>query len=303
MQVIWTLWHYGWPDDLDIFSPAFVTRFSAFSQAVATFLNPYSDGLPLFTPVNEISYFCWVGGEVGTVHPYAKSRGYEMKLQLVRAALACMDAIWKISPEARFVHVEPLIHVAVPPDRPDLRETAYADHATQFEAYDIMAGLRHPEMGGNVKYLDIIGCNFYHDNQWFCRGAYVPWQEEISDPDWVPLHRLIQQIYLRYQRPIIISETSHYGGNRPAWMRMITREVQQVLSRKIPLLGVCLYPILDRSDWENDDHWHNSGLWDYSPGEEGRHLRVLAPEYKIEIKHAQQLFSQAATNEIPQPSV
>lgn len=64
------------------------------------------------------------GGEVGTVYPYGKGRGYEMKLQLGRAALACMDAIWEVSPEARFVHVEPLINVAIPRDRPDLGESA-----------------------------------------------------------------------------------------------------------------------------------------------------------------------------------
>jgi hypothetical protein len=27
MQVNWDLLHWGWPDDLDIWSPAFVTRF------------------------------------------------------------------------------------------------------------------------------------------------------------------------------------------------------------------------------------------------------------------------------------
>ncbi len=298
MQVIWTLCHYGWPDDLDVFSPEFVSRFAAFSKAVATFLIKYTDGAPFFTPVNEISYFCWVGGEVGTVHPYAKGRGYEMKLQLVRAALACMDAIWEVIPEARFVHVEPLINVAVPHDRPDLMEAAKANHATQFEAYDIMAGIRHPELGGAAKYLDIVGCNFYNENQWFYLGGYVPWNEETPDQAWVPLHFLIEQIYLRYRRPVIISETSHYGSNRPAWMRMIISEIQKVLARGIPFMGVCIYPIIDRFDWEDDDHWHNSGLWDYSLGEEGRHLRVFAQDYGAEIQRAMQIFSSTGTNGI-----
>jgi hypothetical protein len=298
MQVIWTLCHYGWPDDLDVFSPEFVTRFAAFSKAVATFLSTYTDGAPFFTPVNEMSYFCWVGGEVGTVHPYAKGRGDEMKRQLVRAALACMDAIWEVSPEARFVHVEPLINVATPPDRPDLSETAKADHASQFEAYDMIAGVLHPELGGAAKYLDIVGSNFYHDNQWFCRAGYVPWNEGSPDKDWVPLHQLVEQVYLRYRRPIIISETSHYGSNRPAWIRMIIQEIQKILAQDIPFMGACIYPIIDRFDWENDDHWHNSGLWDYRPGKEGRHLRVLAQDYAAEIQRAVQLFSSADTNKI-----
>ncbi len=27
-QVIWDMMHYGWPDDLDVWSPAFVDRFA-----------------------------------------------------------------------------------------------------------------------------------------------------------------------------------------------------------------------------------------------------------------------------------
>lgn len=293
MQIIWTLCHYGWPDDLDVFSPEFVSRFAAFTKAVAIFLRQYSDGVPFFAPVNEISYFCWVGGEVGTIYPYAKGRGYEMKLQLVRAALACMDAIWEVIPEARFVHVEPLINVAAPRDRPELREAAIADHATQFEAYDMIAGVLHPELGGAAKYLDIVGSNFYYDNQWVYLAGYIPWNAETLDPDWVPLHRLIEQVYVRYQRPIIISETSHYGSNRPAWMRMIIQEIKKIRAHHIPFLGACIYPIIDRFDWENDDHWHNSGLWDYRLGKEGRHLRVLAEDYAAEIQHAVQLFHQS----------
>ena len=291
MQVIWTLCHYGWPDDLDVFSSEFVTRFAAFSKAMAIFLTQYNDDMPFFTPVNEISYFCWVGGEVGGVHPYAKERGDEMKMQLVRAAIAAMDAIWDINPTARFVHVEPLINVALPRDHPELTDEAKAYHLTQFEAYDMMTGILHPELGGAPKYLDIIGSNFYHDNQWVYFADYIPWNDETPDPDWAPLHRLIAQIYERYQRPVMISETSHYGSNRPAWMRMIIREVQNIIAQDIPFLGVCLYPIIDRSDWENDDHWHNSGLWDYNLGEDGRHLRILANDYAAEVDRAVQLFN------------
>lgn len=291
VQVIWTLCHYGWPDDLDVFSPEFVTRFAAFSKAVAIFLKQYTDGVPFFAPVNEISYFCWVGGEVGTVHPYAKGRGYEMKQQLVRASLACMDAIWEVVPEARFVHVDPLISVAAPHGLPDLREAAEADHASQYEAYDMIAGMRDPELGGAAKYLDVIGSNFYHENEWFYGADYIPWNNGKPDQDWVPLHRLLEQVYVRYGRPIVISETSHYGSNRPAWMRMIIEEIQRTLAEEIPVMGVCIYPIIDRSDWENDDHWHNSGLWDYSLGKDGRHLRVLSEDYATEIQKAVQVFS------------
>ena len=35
VQVVWDVLHYGWPDDIDIFSDAFVRRFADFSRAFA----------------------------------------------------------------------------------------------------------------------------------------------------------------------------------------------------------------------------------------------------------------------------
>ena len=43
MQVIWDLWHYGWPDHLDIFSAAFVDHFAAFAREAAKYLSDYDD--------------------------------------------------------------------------------------------------------------------------------------------------------------------------------------------------------------------------------------------------------------------
>src|SRR5688572_7224982 len=43
MQIIWDLFHYGWPDDIDIFSPKFVDRYAAFARAFATLLRNESD--------------------------------------------------------------------------------------------------------------------------------------------------------------------------------------------------------------------------------------------------------------------
>src|SRR5215210_4531221 len=101
MQVIWDLCHYGWPDDLDIFSPAFVDRFAAFSTAVARHIREQTDEVPFYTPMNEISFFCWAAGEVGWFHPFGRRRGGELKRQLVRACIAGTEAIWDVDRRAR----------------------------------------------------------------------------------------------------------------------------------------------------------------------------------------------------------
>jgi hypothetical protein len=59
IQVIWDLFHYGWPDDIDIFSPAFVDRFARFCREAARIHREHSDEIPWYSPVNEISFFTW----------------------------------------------------------------------------------------------------------------------------------------------------------------------------------------------------------------------------------------------------
>jgi UDP-galactopyranose mutase len=48
--------------------------------------------------------------------------------------------------------------------------------------------------------------------------------------------------------------------------------------------GICLYPIIDRPDWEDYNHWHNSGLWDLHRNSNGSLTRVLNPEYAAELR-------------------
>src|SRR5438067_7810190 len=78
MEVIWDLWHYGWPDDIDIFSAEFVRRFAAFAREAVKHIGEYTD-VPLISPINEISFFSWAGGDGGIFNPFATGRGDEMK--------------------------------------------------------------------------------------------------------------------------------------------------------------------------------------------------------------------------------
>src|SRR5215213_6909846 len=68
---IWDLMHYGYPDELDPFEPAFRDRFVAYARAVARTIRDESDGPIVFTPINEISYYSWAGGDVGYMAPSA----------------------------------------------------------------------------------------------------------------------------------------------------------------------------------------------------------------------------------------
>ena len=50
--------------------------------------------------------------------------------------------------------------------------------------------------------------------------------------------------------------------------------------------SVCLYPIIDRFDWDDPGHWHNSGLWEFRE-ERGDFIRVLDDDYANELRNSQ----------------
>src|SRR4051812_42527893 len=93
IQVIWDVFHYGWPDDLDIYSPEFIRRFVSFSRAFIQLLRDETDEVPFICPVNEISFFSWAGGHAGAFHPFSTGRAAELKRQLVKAAVQSIETM------------------------------------------------------------------------------------------------------------------------------------------------------------------------------------------------------------------
>lgn len=138
-QVIWDLFHYGWPDFLDFFSPEFIQHFQGLAGAFARLLDEYPQNV-LFSPVNEISFMAWGGGDEGFLNPFAVGRGDEVKRQLVRASLAATQAIREVLPGARLVHPEPVIHIAADPSRPQDAPAVEAYRLAQFQAWDMLSG-------------------------------------------------------------------------------------------------------------------------------------------------------------------
>src|ERR1700745_3328079 len=44
MEVFWDLFHYGYPEDLDIFSDEFRKRFASYCRAVAKYIKSHQEG-------------------------------------------------------------------------------------------------------------------------------------------------------------------------------------------------------------------------------------------------------------------
>jgi beta-glucosidase/6-phospho-beta-glucosidase/beta-galactosidase len=289
-QVIWDLCHYGWPDDLDIFSAEFIERFAGLAYAFVKRLSAETDATPLLTPINEISYMTWAAGAVGIFYPYAEGRGDELKRQLVRAAIAGIEAIWSVRPDARICHIDPMCNIVADTARPEDEIPAAAYNRAQYEAWDMLCGRAQPELGGAEKYLDIVGVNYYIHNQWVYPGGHGT-MIDPSHPRYRPVWEMLREVYERYRRPMFIAETGIEDDARSEWLRYIAGETRLAMQAGVPIQGICLYPIVNHPGWEDDRHCYN-GLCDYADetGERevyeplarelSRHRPLLEAQYK-----------------------
>jgi hypothetical protein len=284
--MIWDLCHYGWPDDLDIWSEAFIERFARFAGEAARIVMAETGEPPFFCTVNEISYWAWAGGEVGRMGPLGVGQGPTLKRQLVRASIAATAAVRAVAPQARFLHAEPSIHVAA--GTPESEEPAAGYRAVQYEALDMVSGRLAPELGGHCDCLDVVGVNFYPDNQWYHGGGTIP----LGHHAYRPFREMLAEVHARYRRPLLVAETGAEGTARSAWLHYVCAEVRAAQAGGVPVEGLCLYPILDYPGWDNG-RLCEVGLFS-SPDDDGR--RACCAEFAAEILRQRHLFGETEMN-------
>jgi hypothetical protein len=282
MRVAWDVCHYGWPDFIDIWSGGFVERIGRFAAALARIIRDESDVVPIYCPINELSYWAWAGGETGRIGPFAFGRGADLKRQLVRAALAATEAIREVDPRARFLYAEPGIHVAPGSTERQHVEDAEEYRRAQFEALDMITGHAAPELGGYPEALDIVGVNFYPDNQWYLGGSTIP----LGHHAYVPFREILRELFERYGRLIVVSETGAEGSARSSWLHYVCGEVRAAMSCGVPVGGICLYPVTDYHGWDND-RLCAVGLLS-APDERGK--RLIDASLAAELRHQSSLL-------------
>jgi hypothetical protein len=267
IEIIWDLFHYGYPRHLDPWREDFADRFADYCYAIGRYIGSRTDGRCFFTPVNEPSFMAYAGGEKGLFAPYGEGRGWDLKVALCRAAIAGIEALWAAAPGCRIVNVDPLCRVALSPHRPgDADELADFNERLVYQAWDMLAGTLLPELGGSRSHLDVVGINYYWTNQWEWRIAPLPDGRvpplADDDPRRVPLAELVRSVWRRYGGELMITETAHIGEQRGPWVEEATRAVEELLLDGVPLGGICLYPILGMPEWHEPEVWTPMGLWD-----------------------------------------
>jgi len=284
IQQVWDICHFGFPDDLSPLHPGFTARFESLCLAFLDFYRTHDPlGTLIITPINEVGFLSWLGGQAGETTPYYKNYGWEVKYSLMRAYIAGVSLLKRHDSNVLILSTEPLVNI-VPPKVATAEEFWEASRANedQFQVIRMLTGDMCSELGGDPSLLDVIGYNYYYNNQWLLdMGSFLPWTNEPFDSRWLPLHTLLQSASNRFPYPFILSETSHPGIDRPKWINFISGECAAVIDAQLPLLGVCLYPILDNPDWNDPNVWHHAGIWD----KHGSNDRALYTPYYDAFQH------------------
>jgi hypothetical protein len=269
IEVIFDLFHYGYPDDVDLFAESMIDRFAEYAQAAAKRIAGSTEEPWHVAPVNEPSYFSWAAGDAALFAPHKTGASQPLKQMLVRAAIRATDAMWDAVPYASIVTVDPICRVVAS----DAREAFHFNNVAVFESLDMLSGRSYAEFGGSPRHLGTIGINYYWNNQWELGGDTLAG----DDVRRLPFREILRSVYDRYGCDIFVSETSHVNEHRGPWLSYVTEEVLALLHEDVPVHGVCLYPILGMPEWHDQNAWTRLGLWDLIRNDFGdleRHLHI-----------------------------
>ena len=259
IQIIWDLCHFGYPDGLMPTHPFFTDRYMALCRAFALFHKDVSDETLFVVPINEISFLSWHSGEMRGTVPFAINSGFDIKYHLCKAAIEGIKVLRQTDPDCRILLVEPLVKIHPANEEITAEELAELN-SHQFQAMDIISGWLCPELEGSPHLYDILGFNYYHNNQWDHFDQTLEWP--ARERELTPLSELLCTAYSRYSKPVILSETGHFGAGRCRWIEEVTIECKKAISLGVDLQGICIYPVIDRPDWDNLSFYPDCGIWD-----------------------------------------
>ena len=112
IQIIWDICHFGFPDDLTPLHPMFARRFSQLCREfVVNYRSLNPNGELIVTPINEVSFLSWLGGDVRGTSPYCIGQGWDVKYALMKAYIEGIELMKEVDPSVRIMVTEPLVSI------------------------------------------------------------------------------------------------------------------------------------------------------------------------------------------------
>jgi hypothetical protein len=226
------LWHYGYPDWLDILSPDAPKHFADFAHAIAT----RYPALTHYCICNEPSLLVELGGRQGVWTPFLKGdeAAEVFRKQICRLIIQASEAVLAVNPNALLILPEPWHATERNPEH------------NQAAVIDSVLGRRDPELGGRDALVTIIGLNHYRDST-------LP-----------PFHRLLINAARRYPtKPLWLTETSGppMGWQQAEWFWWMMAETRlaRLSGANIPVFTWA--PAISMYDWVDETQQLHNGIW------------------------------------------
>ena len=225
------LWHYGYPDWLDILSADAPMHFADFAHRIA---RRYPS-LEYYCVCNEPSLLVEMAGRQGKWSPFLSEEDPSaFRRQVGRMIVEASRAILEVKPDAVLILPEPW-HATdrIPEDE-------------QAAVLDMVLGLRDPELGGCPELVTIIGLNHYRDST-------LP-----------PFHRLLLNAQKRWPtKQIWVTETSGppTGWQQAEWFWWMLAETRLAALSGVDIPVFTWAPAISMYDWVDESRQLHNGIW------------------------------------------
>ncbi len=225
------LWHYGYPDWMDLMSPDAPGQFAAFARQIAL----RYPSIQHYCICNEPSLLIEMGGRQGRWRPFMRRKDTSiLRRQVCRCIIQASKAALEVKPDALLILPEPW------------HATDKTPEDEQAAVLDTVMGLREPELGGASELVTIIGLNHYRDST-------LP-----------PFHRLILNARQRWpHKDLWITETSGpaKGWQQTEWFWWMIAEVRLAQMAGVDIPVFTWAPAISMYDWVHEERQLANGIW------------------------------------------
>ncbi|HML20228.1 MAG TPA: beta-galactosidase [Aggregatilinea sp.] len=225
------LWHYGYPDWLDLMSADAPAHFAEFARQIAL----RYPGLDYYCICNEPTLLVECSGQTGRWRPFLKQDDpTAFRQQICRMIIAASRAVLDVRPDARLVLPEPW------------HATDRRSEDNQAAVLDTVMGLRDAHLGGSSEYVQVVGLNHYRDST-------LP-----------PFHRLILNAQARWPgKELWVTETSGppIGWQQAEWFWWMLAETRlaNLSGANVPVFTWA--PVFSMLDWDDETLRLDNGVW------------------------------------------
>ena len=225
------LWHYGYPDWLDILSPDAPMHLADFARNIAR----RCPSLEYYCVCNEPSLLVEMAGRQGEWSPFLREENPSaFRRQVSRMIIEASKAILEVKPDAVLIIPEPW------------HATDNNPEDNQAAVLDTVLGLRDAELGGSSNLVTIIGLNHYRDST-------LP-----------PFHRLLINAKKRWPtKQLWFTETSGppTGWKQAEWFWWMLAETRLAAMSGVNVPVFTWAPAISMYDWVDETVQLHNGIW------------------------------------------